>query len=390
MKGDIKLGASLFSFGYEDAKIKSAVEDSGRYPKDCEIQMSSWKHDIALIHQFGYEGIELALAPMLDSYPLLGKIWLENMKQWLKDGHFGTLVYGCYPEMMAMNKSYARQIALHEAKTPAPGETPPLGETPAPGETLPLGETPASGEAPPLVAPCAASGSAAIYYGLCRDMDIAKKLGCGLVRVQGRIPRELWEPLADEAGRRGLWIGMDFIYTDHLSEPFWQDYIDFLEKGNGNTMGIVPEGNIFLTEPTESFYIEWLEKGISDAAYIMALDCFAGRGKMRAGELEQLPEAVRFCFEDMCRCFAGKNAQELRVLTKLARCVEYHFSALHRNCRAAEELASCLEELDFKGCLIASYEGYFGKREEQKDCREPLMLWAKEMEKFLNRKRNSV
>lgn len=42
-------------------------------------------------------------------------------------------------------------------------------------------------------------------------------------------------------------------------------------------MGIVPEGNIFLTEPTESFYIECLEKGISDAAYIMALDCFAGR-----------------------------------------------------------------------------------------------------------------
>ncbi len=363
MKGDIKLGASLFSFGYEDVKIKSAMEDSGQYPKDCEKQISSWEHDIALIHQLGYEGIELALAPMLDSYPIPGKIWLENMKQWLKDGHFGTLVYGCYPEMMTIDKSCVRQITLYQTETPALGEMTPMD---------------------------AASGSAGIYSGLCRNMDIAKKLGCGLLRVQGRIPRELWNPLADEAGRRGLWLGIDFICTDHLSEPFWEDYIDFLEKGNGNTMGIVPEGNIFLTEPTESFYIECLEKGISDAAYIMALDCFAGRGKMRAGELEQLPEAVRRCFEDMCRCFAGKNVQDLGILTKFARCVEHHFSALHRNSKAAEELASRLEALDFKGCIIASYEGYFRKWEEQKDCRKPLMLWVKEMEKFLNRKRNSV
>ncbi len=83
------------------------------------------------------------------------------MKQWLKDGHFGTLVYGCYPEMMTIDKSCVRQITLCQAETPALGEMTPMA---------------------------ASSGSAGIYSGLCRNMDIAQKLGCGLLRGQGRIP----------------------------------------------------------------------------------------------------------------------------------------------------------------------------------------------------------
>lgn len=82
-----------------------------------------------------------------------------------------------------------------------------------------------------------------------RDLKVAAQLGCFVIRTLCTTPMRIIERSLPLAEKHGVKIGIEIHAPLNLDSPWFDSYMDLIERKGGKWFGIIPDMGVFQTKP---------------------------------------------------------------------------------------------------------------------------------------------